>query len=189
MFENSAWITLHFHSSLSLSRLSELDTNEYNSVMKGFHFPSTTTTNSIQLILGSQYSLYENYNKRARLLWGLKQVLGSNMIPVRTKFDAQTTVVSHRRRKQFSSSAGLLFRSEFSDRQSTLWYLIFHPMEFPFVWAKYKWKFMRDRCKLSFPQPFAASPLAHLNRRACSQDTRLVGYLPTYVPRALMEYC
>ena len=56
--------------------------------------------------------------KRARLYWGLKQVLGSNMIPVRTKFDTQTTVISHRRRKQFSSSAGLLFRSEFSDRQS-----------------------------------------------------------------------
>ena len=138
------------------------------------------------------YSLRRSHQmtlKRARLYWRLKQVLGSNMIPVRTKFDTQTTVVSHRRRKQFSSSAGLLFRSEFSDRQSTLWYLIFHPMEFPFVWAKYKWKFMRDRCKLSFPQPFAASPLAHLNRRACSQATRLVGYLPTYVPRALMEYC
>ena len=88
--------------------------------------------------------------------------------PLRTKFDTQTTVISHRRRKQFSSSAGLLFRSEFSDRQSNAGFgdksivfqhfprkfrtgqpgllsidldfrnVIFHPMEFPFVWAKYK---------------------------------------------------
>ena len=59
--------------------------------------------------------------------------------------------------------------------------VIFQPMVFPFVWAKYKWNFMRDRCKLSFPLPLAASPLARAfsrdslrspkypNRRACSQ--------------------
>ena len=41
-----------------------------------------------------------------RLLWGLKQVLDSNLIPLRTNFDIQTTVISHRRRKRFSSSAG-----------------------------------------------------------------------------------
>ena len=35
-------------------------------------------------------------------------VLGSNMIPLRTKLDTQTTVISHRKRKRFSSSAGLL---------------------------------------------------------------------------------
>ena len=58
--------------------------------MKGFHFPSTRTINSVRLILGWQYSLCENYNKRARLLWGLKQVLDTNLIPLRTKFDTQT---------------------------------------------------------------------------------------------------
>ena len=58
--------------------------------MKGFHFPSTRTTNSVRLILGLQYSLCKNYIKRARLLWGLKQVLGTNLIPLRTKFDTQT---------------------------------------------------------------------------------------------------
>ena len=58
--------------------------------MKGFHFPSTRTTNSVRLILGTQYSLCENYNKRARLHWALKQVLGTNLIPLRTKFDTQT---------------------------------------------------------------------------------------------------
>ena len=38
--------------------------------------------------------------------------------------------------------------------------VIFQSMVFPFVWAKYKWNFMRDRCKLSFPLPLAAWPLA-----------------------------
>ena len=58
--------------------------------MKGFHFPSTRTTNSVRLVLGSQCSIFENYIKRARLLWGLKQVFGTNLIPLRTKFDTQT---------------------------------------------------------------------------------------------------
>ena len=59
-------------------------------LMNGFHFPSTRTTNSVRLILGSQYSLCENCIKRARLLWGLKQVVGTNLIPLRTTFDTQT---------------------------------------------------------------------------------------------------
>ena len=58
--------------------------------MKGFQLPSTRTTNSIRLTLGSQYSLYENYIKRAHLPWGLKQVLDTNLIPLRTKFDTPT---------------------------------------------------------------------------------------------------
>ena len=45
--------------------------------------------------------------------------------------------------------------------------VIFQPIVFPFVWVKYKWNFMRDRCKLSFPRPLAASPLA----RAFSRDS------------------
>ena len=59
-------------------------------LIKGFHFPSTRTTNSVRLILGTQYFLCENYIKRARLHWGLKQVLGTNLIPLRTKFDTPT---------------------------------------------------------------------------------------------------
>ena len=58
--------------------------------MKGFHFPSTRTTNSVQIILDTQYSLCENYIKQARLHWGLKQVLDTNLIPLRTKFDTPT---------------------------------------------------------------------------------------------------
>ena len=53
----------------------------------------------------------------------LKQVLGSNMIPLRTKFDTETTVISHRIkererervRERFSSSASLLLPSEFTE--------------------------------------------------------------------------
>ena len=71
------------HSSLSLSRFSELnkalDTNEYN-----------WTTNSVRLILSSQYPLCENYIKRAPPLWGLKQVFGTNLIPLKTKLVTQT---------------------------------------------------------------------------------------------------
>ena len=39
--------------------------------------------------------------------------------------------------------------------------VIFQAMVFPFVWAKQKWKFIRDRCKLSFPPPLAALLLTH----------------------------
>ena len=33
------------------------------------------------------------------------------MIPLKTKFDTQTTVISHRRKERFSTSAGYLLRS------------------------------------------------------------------------------
>ena len=49
--------------------------------------------------------------------------------------------------------------------------VIFQLMVFPFVKTKYKWNFMRGRCKFSFPRPLAASPLARPNRRACSHAT------------------
>ena len=64
-----------------------------NTTDEGFSFPSTRTTNSVRLILGTQYSLCENYIKRARLHWGLKHVLSTNLIPLRTKFDTQTKLV------------------------------------------------------------------------------------------------
>ena len=85
-------------------------------LMKGFDFPFTTTKNSIRLIfvLGIFYWQSNTFTRTAfkcedhikRLLWGLKQVLDSYLIPLRTNFDIQTTVISHRRRKRFSSSAG-----------------------------------------------------------------------------------
>ena len=85
-------------------------------LMKGFDFPFTTTKNSIRLIfvLGIFYWQSNTFTRTAfkcedhikRLLWGVKQVLDSYLIPLRTNFDIQTTVISHRRRKRFSSSAG-----------------------------------------------------------------------------------
>ena len=92
----------------------------------------TTAWNSVRPILGSQYSignpslslvqLRENHIKWDRLLWGLKQVLGSNNDTLRTKFDTQLTLISHRRRKRLSSSAGLLFgvSSAITDRTQDL---------------------------------------------------------------------
>ena len=85
ILEDSASITLHF---LPVFRTKQGAWNERIQLMKGF--PSTRTTDSVRLILGSQYSLCENYIKQARLPRGLKQVLGSNLIPLRTKFDTQT---------------------------------------------------------------------------------------------------
>ena len=103
------------------------------------------------------FSLRE-LHQRARLLWGLKQVF----VPIWSPWEPN---LSNRRR---GCQLGLLS-------------IIFQPIVFPFVWAKYKWNFIRDRCKLSFPLPLAASPLARAfsrdsprspNRRACSQAKR-----------------
>ena len=96
-FNVSARIRTHYFDSrflyfftLPVFRIKQGAWHKWIQLMKGFHFPSTRTTNSVRLILGTQYSLCENYIKRARLHWGLKQVLGTNLIPLRTKFDTQT---------------------------------------------------------------------------------------------------
>ena len=62
--------------------------------------------------------------------------------------------------------------------------VIFQPMVFPFVWAKYKWKFVRDRCKLSFPLPLARAFLRDSfhwpkYRRACSQAKQVTDFQHT----------
>ena len=82
-------------------------------LMKGFDFPFTTTknwqwSNTFYWQWSNTFTstVFKRENPIKRLLWGLKQVLGSNLIPLRTNFDTQTTVISHRRRKRFSSSAG-----------------------------------------------------------------------------------
>ena len=119
-------------SSLSLFSFSELNKalDTWWRVLISLH---KTARNSVRPIHGSQYSignpslshvqLRENHIKWARLLWGLKEVLSSNNHDtLRTKFDTQTTVVSHRRRKRFSSSAGLLYgvSSAITDRTQIL---------------------------------------------------------------------
>ena len=52
----------------------------------------------------------------AILMITVTEFSSSSLIPMRTKFDTQTTIISHRRRKRFFYSAGLLFWSTFSDR-------------------------------------------------------------------------
>ena len=69
-------------------------------------------------------------------------------------FGEKSIVFLHFPRKFRAGQLGLL-SINFNFRK-----VIFQPMVFPFVWAKYKWKFVRDGCKLSFRRPLAASPLA-----------------------------
>ena len=106
-------------SSLSLFSFSELNKvlDTWWRVLISLH---KTATNSVRPILVSQYSIgnpslshvqfRKNHIKRARLLWGWKTSSQFQYNTLRTKFDTQTTVLSHRRRKRFSSSAGLLIR-------------------------------------------------------------------------------
>ena len=58
-------------------------------LIKGFHFPSTRTENSVRNILFAR----TKSNEPPRLLWGLKQVVGTNLIPLRTKLDTLTKEV------------------------------------------------------------------------------------------------
>ena len=106
-------------SSLSLFSFSELNKvlDTWWRVLISLH---KTATNSVRPILVSQYSIgnpslshvqfRKNHIKRARLFWGWKTSSQFQYNTLRTKFDTQTTVISHRRRKRFSSSAGLLIR-------------------------------------------------------------------------------
>ena len=47
--------------------------------------------------------------------------------------------------------------------------VIFQPMVIPFVWAKYKRTFMRERCKLSFPLPLAGYWGGTRSPRSCDR--------------------
>ena len=50
--------------------------------------------------------------------------------------------------------------------------VIFQLIVFPFVWAKYKWKFVMDGCKLSLPLPLAALPLARAFSRGLFHSSK-----------------
>ena len=109
-----------------------------------FSFPSTRTTNSVRLssarnilfarITSNEPVCFEGWNKFSVPIW----------------FPWEPNL-SHRRRECLLGLLSINF--DFRN-------VIFQPIVFPFVWAKYKWNFMRDRCKLSFPLPLAAWPLA-----------------------------
>ena len=134
------------HSSLSLSRFSELnkalDTNEYNWWRVFIFLPQELQTRSdlssarnilFARITTNEPVCIERWNKFS--------------VPIWSPWEQNLT---HRRSGR---QLGLL-SINFDFRN-----VIFQPMVFPFVWAKYKWNFIRDRCKLSFPLPLAASPL------------------------------
>ena len=155
MLEDCALITLHF--TLPVFRTKQGAWHKWIQLMKGFHCPSTRTTNSVRLILFARITsnepvCIEGWNKFS--------------VPIWSPWEPNLT---HRRS---GCQLGLL-SVNFDFRN-----VIFQPMVFPFVWAKYKWKFVRDGCKLSFPLPLAASPLARAfsrdsfkSPRACSQAT------------------
>ena len=133
--------------------------------MKGFHFPSTRTTNSVKRILGLQYSLCENYIKRARLLWGLKQVLGTNLIPLRNQLwhtdEAGASLTCY----QSTLISGTSFFSQWyfpSSGRSTneiLWEIV---ASSPFLCPSRLCRSLARSCETRFTRP---------NMRACSQAT------------------
>ena len=136
------------HSSLSLSRFSQLkkvlDTNEYNSAMKGFHFlPQELRTRSD--LSSARNILVTGITSNEPVCFG-----GWNKFSVPIWSPSEPNLTHRRSGCQLS-----LLSINFDFRN-----VIFQPMVFPFVWAKYKWKFVRDGCKLSFRRPLAASPLA-----------------------------
>ena len=140
MLEDSAWITLHFHSP-GFSELNKaLDTNEYNRTKSQSDLSSARNI-LFARITSNEPVCFEGWNKFS--------------VPIWSPWEPNLT---HRRS---GCQLGLL-SINFDFRN-----VIFQPIVFPFVWAKYKWNFMRDRCKLSFPLPLAASPLA----RAFSRDS------------------
>ena len=115
-------------------------------LMKGFHFPSTRTINSVRLILGSQYSLCEILNQTSPLVC----FEGWNKFSVPIWSPWEPNLSRWRRRCELGLlPINFVFRN-----------VIFLPIVFSFVLAECKWNFMRDRYKLSFPLPLAALPLA-----------------------------
>ena len=153
--EGSAWTGRLNLSSLLLFWFSELnnalDTNEYN-WWRVFIFLSQELQTRSDLF-SARNILFERTksNEPPRLLWGLKHVFATNLIPLRTKLVTQTKRVP---------AWPVINQLCFLERH-------FSANGISLRWAKYKWNFMRDRCKLSFPLPLAASPLA----RAFSRES------------------
>ena len=89
MLEDSTWITLHFHlpGFQNLTRRLTQTTTTDEGFSFSFHknYRRGPTYPRLTLILFAP-----NYIKWARRLWELKQVLDTNLIPMRTKFDTQT---------------------------------------------------------------------------------------------------
>ena len=207
--EDSAWNLFTF--TLLIFRTKQGAWHKRIQLKRGSDFPSTRTSHTVRLILGLQYSV-ENPTRHT---YSSARIASNEPVyfegwnkfsdSIRSPWEPNLTHrwrLSYRRRKRFSSSVGLLFRSEFSDRRHNTGFgdksivflhfpqkfrvgqlsllsinfdfqnVIFQPMLFPFVWVKYKWKFMRDRYRLSFPQPLEASPLAQALSRGSRRSPK-----------------
>ena len=140
MLEDSAWITLHFHSPgfqnwtrrLTQTNTTALQTPSDLSSARNILFARITSNEPV---------CFEGWNKFSVPIW----------------FPWEPNL-SHRRRECLLGLLSINF--DFRN-------VIFQPIVFPFVWAKGKWNFMKDRCKVPFPLPLAVSPLA----RAFSRDS------------------
>ena len=179
--EDRTWtghLNLSSHSSFSFLELNKvLDANEY-SWWRVLIFLSQELQTQSNLSLARNIllaiQLCKNNIKRTNLLWGLRQVLGSNNyeFPENQIWHTDNSSLSQKEKVSF-----FLCQSSFSEwvQQSPTWprscnknimflqfpekfrarelgllsinfgfrNIIFQPMVFPFVWAKYKWKFMR----------------------------------------------
>ena len=162
--EPGAWISLHFHSSRFQNQtrcLTQTNTTEegfsfsfHKNYKLGPTYPRLAIFSLRELNQTSPHVCFEGWNKLSVPIW-------SPWEPNLTRW---------RRRCQLGLlSINFVFRN-----------VIFQPMVFPFVWAKYKWNFMRDRCKLSFPLPLAASPLARAFSRDSLRSPQLESLLAGY---------
>ena len=153
--EGNAWTGSLNLSSLSLFSFSELnkalDTSENNwgrvfiflpqeQYKLGPTYPRLAIFSLRELNQTSSHVCFEGWNKLSLPMW-------SPWEPNLTRWQ---------RRSQLGLlSINFVFRK-----------VIFQPMVFPFVWAKYGWNFERDRCKLSFPRE---TRFTRPNTGACSQ--------------------
>ena len=173
--------------------------------MKGFHFPSTRTTNSIRLILGSQYSLYENYigyrNDRffsltnPYILNVTQQCRCSPMLIFRacatcdqTSPSALRAETSSRYQSDTPEKPNLTYRR--SGCQLSLLSInfdfrnvIFQPMVFPFVCVKYKWNLWEI---IVVSSPFLGPSRLHRSL-ARSRETRFTRLNRRACSQAIMQ--
>ena len=165
MLEGSAW-TGHLNlSSLSLFSFSELnkalDTNEYNWWRLFICLPQELQTQSDLPSACNILFARTKSNEPPHLLWGLKHVLGTNRIPLRTKLVTQTKrvsawpVINQLCFPECHFSANGIFL-RLSEVQMKFYKRSLHPF----------------LCLLRLCRSFARSRetrFAHPNRRACSQ--------------------
>ena len=153
--EGSAWTGRLSLSSLSLFSFSELnkaiDANEYNWWRVLVFLPQELQTRSDFSSARNILFARTKSNESLRLLWGLKHVLGANLIPLRTKLVTQTKRVP---------AWPVINQLCFPERH-------FSANGISLRLSEVQMKFYERSLQASFPLPLAASPLA----RAFSRDS------------------